>query len=190
MDRDDESVSGLEVVTAIIAHDVRPEAHDDYERWLTEIRGTVRHFSGFLSADTIRPVKEQHRFTTIIRFEGVENLRIWLESKVRHRLLQKIETTLEQGDRVEIRTGLDFWFAAPGGPAKAPRPYKQFLIVLSVIYPLAVVVPWALAPILGYGGFWSEPLVSKLLSSAVIVSLMVYVIMPRFTRLVAKWLHR
>ena len=188
--REPPSGSPLEVVTAIIAHDISPQAHVEYERWLADIGRAVSHFPGFLSADTIRPVGGQQQFTTIVRFEGVDNLCAWLESEVRRRLLEKIEDMLERGDRVDVRTGLDFWFAAPSAPAKAPRPYKQFLVVVSVIYPLALIVPWALSPIVGLGGFWSEPVVSKLLSSVIIVLLMVYVIMPRLTKRLAHWLHR
>jgi hypothetical protein len=130
MDRSDnanrEPGSGpLEVVTGIIAHDISPQAHAEYERWLADIRRAVSGFPGFLSADTIRPVGEQHRFTTIVRFEGVDNLCAWLESEVRRRLLEKIDDMLERGDRVEVRTGLDFWFATPGAPAKAPRQLRS-----------------------------------------------------------------
>jgi hypothetical protein len=53
-----------------------------------------------------------------------------------------------------------------------------------------VIVPWALSPLLG--GWQGVPamLLGKLLVATVIVYLMVYLIMPRYTRLVAKWLYR
>jgi antibiotic biosynthesis monooxygenase (ABM) superfamily enzyme len=59
-----------------------------------------------------------------------------------------------------------------------------------VIYPLTVLVPpivyffTAGVPVL------MLPLVHRLIVAAIIVGLMTYVIMPRYTRLVARWLNR
>jgi hypothetical protein len=66
----------------------------------------------------------------------------------------------DDGDQAEIKTGLEFWFRPPGSDQKRAKPYKQFLITLSVIFPLTMLIPWLLtplfhaAPILGVSGEW------------------------------------
>lgn len=177
-----------ETVTGIIVHQPRRDAYDEYERWLLEIRAASKRFPGYLSTDVIRPVDGQDTYTVIIRFAGVEQLKAWIESEVRREFLQRIEHALEKGDRYVIQTGLDFWFAPPA--AMPPKRWRQFLLTLSAIFPLTVIVPWALSPLLG--GWQGVPamLLGKLLVATVIVYLMVYLIMPRYTRLVAKWLYR
>lgn len=180
--------SANETVTGIIVHHPRREAYDEYERWLVEIGLACRQFPGYLSTDVIRPIGGHDSYTVIIRFAGVEALRAWIESDVRRSFLQRIEHALEKGDRYVIQTGLDFWFAPPA--VKPPRRWKQFVLTLSAIFPLTVIVPWALSPLLanlhGTGGM----LLGKLVAASVIVYLMVYLIMPHYTRLVAKWLYR
>jgi uncharacterized protein len=174
-------------VTGIIVHQPRRAAFEEYERWLVDIREACRQFPGYLSTDVIRPVGEHSTYTVIIRFAGVEQLRAWMDSDVRRNYLQRIAHTLEDGDRYVIRSGLDFWFAAPA--ATPPKRYKQFLLTLSAIFPLTVVVPWALGPLTGSATGIAGVLAGKLVVAAVIVALMVYLIMPRYTRLVARWLY-
>lgn len=178
-----------ETVTGIIVHQPRAEAVDEYERWLAEIREACQQFPGYLTTDVIRPARGHDAYTVIIRFETIEQLKAWIESDVRREFLQRIEHALEQGDRYVIKTGLDFWFAQPAVVAP-PKRYKQFLLTLSAIFPLTIVVPWLLAPLMGaWSGTWSF-ILGKALVATTIVFLMVYVIMPRYTRLVAKWLYR
>jgi len=87
-----------------------------------------------------------------------------------------------------VQTGLDFWFTPP--TVKPPVPWKQFLLTLSAIFPLTVIVPALLAPLLGAWQELPAMLFGKLLVATCIVGLMVYVIMPRYTRMVATWLYR
>ncbi|HEX9464332.1 MAG TPA: hypothetical protein VGB82_17170 [Alphaproteobacteria bacterium] len=84
---------------------------------------------------------------------------------------------------------LEFWFTPPPGHRQA-KPYKQFLLTLSAIFPLTIVVPWALQPVLARLPLLGEFIVSNLIVAAIIVGLMTYVIMPHYTRLVANWLYR
>jgi hypothetical protein len=177
-----------ETVTGIIVHQPRRDAYDEYERWLLEIREACKRFPGYLSTDVISPVGGQDTYTVIIRFAGVEQLKAWIESEVRREFLHRIEHALEKGDRYVIQTGLDFWFAPPA--AMPPKRWKQFQLTLSAIFPLTVIVPWALSPLLGGSQGVPAMLLGKLLVATVIVYLMVYLIMPRYTRLVAKWLYR
>lgn len=184
----DSQGAAQQAVTGIIVHQPRPDAYDEYERWLGEIRDACRQFPGYLSTDVIRPVAGHDSYTVIIRFQGVAQLKAWIESDVRRKFLQRIEYALESGDRYVIQTGLDFWFAPPA--AKPPKRYKQFLLTLSAIFPLTILVPWALAPLVGGWSGTGGLLLAKLLVAIVIVYLMVYLIMPHYTRLVARWLYR
>ena len=90
-------------------------------------------------------------------------------------------------DLPHIETGIDFWFTPQGQP-QALR-WKQWLVTTSVIWPLTIVVPWLLAPVfaavpwLGTGG------VRQGVVAALVVALVVYVVMPRYVRLIAGWLY-
>jgi antibiotic biosynthesis monooxygenase (ABM) superfamily enzyme len=58
-----------------------------------------------------------------------------------------------------------------------------------VIFPLTVLVPWALRPLFQAAPALGLPIVSNLVVSTIIVGLATYVIMPRYTRLLAGWLY-
>jgi len=175
-------------VTAIIVHQPRRDSWLEYERWLVDVGEACRRFAGYLSTDVIRPVGNHTTFTVIIRFAGIEALQTWMESGVRREFLYRIDHALEKGDRYVVQTGLDFWFAPP--TVKPPVPWKQFLLTLSAIFPLTVIVPALLAPLLVAWQGLPAMLIGKLLVATCIVGLMVYVIMPRYTRMVATWLYR
>jgi antibiotic biosynthesis monooxygenase (ABM) superfamily enzyme len=97
----------------------------------------------------------------------------------------KAQHLLEDGDQVEIKTGWEFWFTPPASEQKRAKPHKQFLI-----FPLTVLVPWALAPLFRAAPALGFPGISNLLVAAGVVALMRYVIMPRYVRLIAGWLYR
>lgn len=175
-------------VTSIIVHHPHQESWLEYERWLVDVREACRRFEGYLSTDVIRPAGSHTTFTIIIRFAGIEALQTWMESDVRREFLQRIEHILEKGDRYVVQTGLDFWFAPP--TLKPPVPWKQFLLTLSAIFPLTVIVPALLAPLLGVLQGLPGMLFGKLLVASGIVGLMVYVIMPRYSRMLSAWLYR
>lgn len=177
--------------TFVIRHCVKPGNREAYEQWLRHIGKDSKEFDGHLGAHVIRPPDgaKHCQYTVAIRFDSEKNLLAWAESDVRARHLERIEHMLLDGDNVEIHSGIDFWFTPPQWTAQA-RPWKQYLVVLSAIYPLTIVVPWLLAPVFDLlpeaGRFW----LGKLLGAGCITGLMVYLIMPRYTRLVSGWLYK
>jgi uncharacterized protein len=90
---------------------------------------------------------------------------------------------------VEIKTGLEFWFT-PTSRKQVARPYKQFLVTLPVIYPLTIIVPLLLKPGIEPIPYLRSPFLSQLIIDTMIAGLIAYVIMPRFVRLLARWLYR
>lgn len=133
----------------IIVPQPRPEAHEEYERWLVEIREACRKFPGYLTTDVIRPARGHDAYTVIIRFETIEQLRGWIESEVRREFPQRIEHALKQGDRYVIKTGLDFWFAQPA--AVTPPKRSKVVVPLEQIMGLDEAASSAAAHKEGFG---------------------------------------
>jgi antibiotic biosynthesis monooxygenase (ABM) superfamily enzyme len=179
-----------DVVTAVIQHQIAPGAQDRYEEWLREITPTAQRFPGHQGINIIRPTEGTDCYMLVLRFDTLEHLQDWLASDTRRQLVAEVEPLLVHGDQVDIKTGLEFWFTPPTPAQRHPPPYKQFLLTLSAIFPLTLVVPWMLRPLFQAMPVLGQPVVSNVIISAIIVGLMTYVIMPRYTRLVAGWLYR
>lgn len=175
-------------VTTVIRQRPKADAVARYEAWLKEIIPVAQNFAGHQSVDVIRPHAHEDAYTIVLHFDTISNLRKWLDSETRMLLIAEIRPHLHAPEDININSGIEFWFTPPAVAARQAKPYKQFLITLSAIFPLTILVPWVLGPlfravpILGLAG------ISHLLVAAIIVTLMVYVIMPRYTRLVARWL--
>ena len=177
-------------VTFVIYHRVKPRCHADYERWLARIMPVARSYPGHLGVNVIRPTDGEHLYTVIIRFTGTEHMRNWVESDDRRCLIEEVTPLLEGGDRTESREGGEFWFTPPTSGAKHPVRWKQFLITLSVILPLTMIVPRLWQPAFRAWPWLTGYLQSQFVVAATIVFIVVYLVMPHYTRLVAKWLYR
>jgi antibiotic biosynthesis monooxygenase (ABM) superfamily enzyme len=177
-------------VTSVIRHTVGAGSESRYEAWFRKITAIAETFPGHRGVDFIRPPTESRTYTIVLHFDTNEHLERWLSSDARTQLIAEVKPYLEGGDQVEIRTGLEFWFTPSDSEQKHAKTYKQFLITWSVIFPLTIFVPWVLHPLFQTVPFLGLPGVSNLLISAMIVGLLTYVIMPRYTRMVATWLYR
>jgi antibiotic biosynthesis monooxygenase (ABM) superfamily enzyme len=140
--------------------------------------------------NVIRPHTGSRTYTVVLHFDALEHLEQWLSSEVWKRLILEVQHLLQDGDQVEIKTGLEFWFRSPDSEQKRAKAYKQFLITLSVIFPLTMLVPWLLTPLFRTAPILEVSAIAHFLVAAVIVALMTYVIMPYYTRLMAAWLYR
>jgi hypothetical protein len=178
-----------EGATVVITHRVRDDKHADYERWLNEIAPLCKASPGHLDWHIVRPISGlTETYTVIIRFDTTAHLRGWMESPTRARLIEKAQPLFVTGDDFFISSGLDFWFAPTGAKAKVPVRWKQYLVTWSAIYPLVLGVPLVVAPVLGLLGVPDNRLLSTLVVTGTVVFLMVYVVMPRYTKLLQRWL--
>ena len=175
--------------TVVITHRVRVDKHGEYERWLEEIAPLCRASPGFLDLHIVRPIAGiTETYTVIIRFDTAEHLKGWMQSRTRELLIAKVQPLFAGADDFYISSGLDFWFAPAGAKAKVPLRWKQYLLTWSAIYPLALAVQFAVAPLMRVLGIRATTPVTTLAVTAVVVFFMVYVVMPRYTRLVQRWL--
>jgi uncharacterized protein len=176
--------------TLLIQHRVRVDSIARYEAWLHVILAKAAEYPGHQGVHIIRPTGGDNEFSIIIRFATAGDATRWVDYADRRRLLSEIDDAIEQGDRLRIQSGIDFWFTPAGSAMREPPVWKQWLITTSVIWPLTMFVPplfnplFAAVPVLGMWG------VSHGVLAAVIVALVVFVIMPRYVRLVSRWMFR
>lgn len=175
----------------VITHRVRKDKHAAYEQWLEEIAPVCKASPGHLDWHIVRPIPGlTETYTVLIRFDTKDHLRHWMESPDRSRLIEKVQSLFVKGDDFFISSGLDFWFTPSGAKAKVPVRWKQYLVTWSAIYPLALGVPLVVTPLLKGLGAPSSIFLTTLAVTGVVVFLMVYLIMPRYTKLIQKWLFR
>jgi uncharacterized protein len=175
--------------TVVITHRVRGEQQAAYEDWVSEIGAVSRSAAGLLDWQMIRPVAGlTTTYTTILRFATRELLQKWMDSPERARLIDKVRPLLAKDDEFFVRSGLDFWFTPEGAKAKVPVRWKQLLVTWSAIYPLSLGVSVALAPLLHDIGLPQNRYIDALWASGLVVALMVYVVMPHYTKLLRHWL--
>ena len=181
-------VGDTATVAFIITHTVRAGNEKIYEDWLTAILDAVSRSAGYLGREIFRPAHGSGKYTTIVRFDSHEHLNAWADSAARRSYVSRVSDLLESGDRHEIRTGIDFWFTPDG--VRPPKPWKQFLLTLSAVYPLTLILPWLLGPLFSLAppSLNDQP-VKGIVLAASLTALLTFVIMPRYTRLVKRWLY-
>lgn len=181
----------MQGASVVITHKVSAAQQAAYEQWLEEIGPVCRASQGVLDWHLIRPVAGYtDTYSVIIRYDSEQHLKQWMESSQRQQLLAKVERLLAEKDRYQIRSGLDFLFVPEAAHIAVPVRWKQFLLTWSAIFPLVSLVPLALHPALRGLGLPASHLLDTLCVTGVVVALMVYVVMPRYTKWMRSWLHR
>jgi hypothetical protein len=178
-----------EGATVVINHRVKEGERIAYEEWLNEIGPLCRNSKGHIDWQIIRPIKNlTNTYTVILRFDSKHNLELWMNSPQRKELIDKVRTLLTSDDDFFIRSGLDFWFTPESAKAKIPVRWKQFVITWSAIFPLSFLMPYTIG--IAFNKLHVPEYLNTFLFSGTIVFLMIYVIMPRYTKLVHQWLFK
>jgi len=171
----------------VVARTVKPDREAQYEDWLVRAIGAARTFQGQLGADVLRPAEGGRLYVLVFRFDSRAHLDAWESSPSRAALVAEAAPLSEPDVQVHHHSGLETWFTLPGAPPAAPPPrWKMALVTRAVAFPLVQGMTAVLGP-------WLQPL-PPLARGAVVAALMVasltWEVMPRVTRLLARWLYR
>lgn len=177
--------------SVVISHYILDGKEPEYEKWLNEIVPITKQSNGFIDLQIVRPIPHlTFVYTVIIRFDDIENLKNWMESDNRKLLIEKANPLFRKNDNYRIKSGLDFLFNSENEGNKVPVRWKQFLVTWSVIYPLSLVIPLLVIPVLRLLKIPANHYFDALANSGFIVFLMVFVVMPNYTKLIKKWLYK
>ena len=178
-----------ESVGLMIRHKVGRGHAARYEAWLNDITAAASGSEGHQGAQIIRPLDDRGEYLTIVRFASATAADAWARSEERRRLVAEIADALDTPEKPEIRPGVEFWFAPPPGQRSA-KPWKQWLVTTSVIWPISTLVQFLSIPFfehLPVLGIWG---VRQGIVTVIVVAIVVFLVMPRYVRAVAGWLYR
>lgn len=177
--------------TVVITHLVKEDVQASYDAWLNEIGAQCKASTGYLDRQIIHPISGlTTTYTIVIRFDTIEHLHSWMNSSSRKDLIEKVRPFLVKDDDFFIRSGLDFWFTPQGAKAKVPIRWKQFLVTWSAIFPLALLMPLIVIPLLRLLHIPQNHYTDTLFVTCSIVFSMVYIVMPRYTKMIHRWLFK
>jgi uncharacterized protein len=174
-------------VTTVITHLVKPGQESSYEKWIQDISAVARQFEGHCGVSIIRPQDFTNpEYVILLRFDCYDHLKQWMESDIRQRWIDKAKPLVQKDQNVQVLTGLETWFTLPSQPLKRPPArYKITILSAFAVYILSILLSYLLAPVLSR----LPLLLRSFITSALIVTLLTYVVMPRVTRLFYKWLY-
>lgn len=174
-------------VTTIIARRIKLGFEAKYEDWVHRIIGVSSQQAGHQSVDVIRPAAGTNGvYLVLVRFDNRAHQQAWEHSKERAQFLLELEDYTEGDTQFEKVTGLETWFTLPGeAPLPPPNKHKMALIIAVAVFVLVL-----LANLL-FGDWLAQlPLVPRVALLAIVqVALLSYVIMPRATVLLKRWLY-
>jgi uncharacterized protein len=174
-------------VTTTVTRRVKPGHEAAYEEFLDGIIAAASRFPGHLGAEVFRPqTAAAGPYRIVYRFDSAAHLQSWVDSPEHAAWLERAKAHVIGPPRRQVLTGLESWFTLPSQPGTPPPPrYKMAIVTWATIFPLITLVVVATAPLVG-----SLPLVARLaVTTGIAVPLMTWVVMPRMTRLLHRWLY-
>lgn len=175
-------------VTAVASRRVKPGREREFEEWVSGILAAANEFPGYLGSEVLRPSDDSQddEYKIVFRFDHASNLHAWERSEERQHWLRKSRPLLHEEERVQVLTGLETWFTLPSKTGEpAPPRYKMAIVTWLAVFPVVAII-------FSLFGQWLSllpTLLRTLVFTAVMVTLMTFVIMPRVTRLFSFWLY-
>jgi antibiotic biosynthesis monooxygenase (ABM) superfamily enzyme len=181
------SPSSSEPVTVVVTRRVKPGREEGYEAWLDRLLKVAATLPGYLGTNIHRPPPTGPReYTTVFRFDSIDHLRAFEASELRRRVLSEVGEYVEADAAWRELTGLEFWFTPPPGTV-VPQPsrFRMALVMIAVVYGLVFSIGGVVALVLQ-----GAPMPLRLAVTITIeVFFMTYVLMPRLTRWLARWIY-
>lgn len=175
-----------ETVTVVVTRKVKRGRESQYEDWLRMLLDESKSMKGYIGSTIQRPPPGSTEYTSIFRFDTVDNLRRFEESELRSRYLREVVEYVEADAVWKKYTGLEFWFSPPKGTIiPQPSRFRMALVMVAVVFGLVV----SIGQIVNMIAVEVPPYIRLFVTISIEIFLMTYVLMPRITILLAKWIY-
>jgi antibiotic biosynthesis monooxygenase (ABM) superfamily enzyme len=175
---------GAEPITVTVARTVLPDNQQAFEDWADGIQSRMSDYPGHLGSTMLSPGPGEDEYHIVYRFADAQTLHNWEDSEERAQWLAKLEEMVES-ERFAHVTGLETWFSLPDRADQGPPRWKMVAVTSTVIFALQLPIQAYLLSVL-----LDWPLVLRAaMMSVAMTLLMTYIVMPRVTRLLRRWLY-
>ena len=176
-----------QLVTAAISHLVRPGSEQKYEQWLHHVSGIAQQFPGYSGVSFIRPQDATYpEYTILLKFDCYQHLKEWLDAPIRERWIENVKPLVQHDQSMQVLSGLETWFTLPKKRTEySPERYKMSILTALMVFVIAELLKILLTPIL----IGLPHLLQSLLLTVITVFCLMYLVMPRVTRLFYRWLY-
>jgi len=185
-----EPASGAQpgLATLMVVDQVSKDGIQNYEAWLAGIHGDLKSQPGFVSVDVIRQLDQPRpEYLILIKFTDQAQMERWQSSQEAAQWLAKLEGLVDKAPRMEQAIGLEIWFdRKAAGQPDLPAYWKRVLLSIACVYPMIMLLEWALDPVIG----GLPPAARILLVVVVLSALLTWPIMPFATRILRSWLFK
>lgn len=177
------------LVAVLTLRTVKPGCEERFEAELHDFIVRSLHTEGQLGVHVLRPEpgSGSREYGIVRRFSDAESRERFYRSAIFQQWEQTVEPLTEGVPQRQELSGLETWFTLPGQRAVVPPPrWKMALVTLFGVWPVSLLVPRSLNPIIG-----NLPLSMQALLVAVgIVVLLTWVVMPVLVRILRSWLQQ
>jgi antibiotic biosynthesis monooxygenase (ABM) superfamily enzyme len=173
-------------VTVVVTRKVKRGRESQYEDWLRRLLNESKSMKGYIGATIQKPPAGSREYTSIFRFDTVDNLRKFEESELRSKYLREVVDYVEADAIWKKYTGLEFWFSPPKD-AIIPQPSRSrmALVMIAVVFGLVVLIGQIVNMVAVGVPFY----IRLFVTISIEIFLMTYVLMPRITKLLSKWIY-
>ena len=172
-------------VKIVIERRARPGAEDALRAWAERFVAEASRSPGHEGGSVLSaPGSRSH--VILLRFASATSMNEWQGSPAYEALIRAADEVSVPGEASQVRSGLETWFTLPDMPAptKPPPKWKMALVTWVTLLPMVIALAYVLAPLrLPF-------LVQASLSTAIPVAMLTWVIMPRLTRVLYRWLYQ
>ena len=176
-----------ESVTVVVTRRVKSGYESQYENWLKRLLEEAKFMKGYIGATVQKPAPGTTEYTSVFRFDNVENLRKFEESEIRTRYLREVVDYVEADAVWKKFSGLEFWFSPPKGSiVPQPSRFRMALVMIVVVYGLVILIGQLVATLVGD---IIPYFVRLFITISIEIFLMTFVLMPHLTRLLARWIY-
>lgn len=173
-------------VTVAMSRRIAPGRESEFADWAQGISAAAALFPGHLGAGHIRPADPSGEHTIIYRFDTKEDFDRWQGSDERAKWMERSRDLIIGEPKAQVATGLEFWFHDPACSYGTPPPaWKQALLTWVGLYPTVLLIAYTVGLLISA---WAVP-VRSILTTALSVLLMTWVVMPNVTRIFRRFLQ-
>ena len=166
-----------------------------FNQWYARLVDAARQFEGYTRTDLCPPLDCGDgvvKWYYIVHFATPEDLKRWLKSNIRARLLEEGQDTFLAYRYKSFTTGLEGWFSNRfGGDGEqkslGPPAWKQVLSVVVGLYP-TLMIQSLIFSALGIMQSWPLP-TAMVVNNLITSSALTWLVMPLVVRLLSFWLY-